>query len=94
MIDLVEYKAGRTYVTVTSAQGVKRATLSAPAGSVLWAYPRGTRMGGIELDTRSSYFWQFLDVKALEIVSRRRSSRWTKRALRRLQRKESNVNFQ
>lgn len=93
MIDLVEYKEGRTFVTVTSTQGVKRATLSAPAGSVLWAYPSGTRMGGIELDTRSSYFWQSLDVQALEIVSRRRSARWTKRALRRLRRKESNVNL-
>lgn len=92
MIDLVEYKEGRSYTTVTSAQGVKRATLRAPAGSVMWAYPHGARMGGVELDTRSSYFWQSLDVQALEIVSRRRSARWIKRALRRLQRRED-ANF-
>lgn len=87
MIDLVEYKEGRPWVTVTSVLGVRRAALSAPAGSVLWAYPRGTRVGGIELDTRSSYFWQSGHVQALEIVSRHRSARWVKRALRRLKRR-------
>ena len=89
MIDLVAYRSEGgslvvSSVVVTSVLGVRRATLSAPAGSVLWAYPRGTRMGGIELDTRSSYFWQSGDVQALAIVGRRRSIRWIKRELRRL----------
>jgi hypothetical protein len=84
MIDLID-AAGR--VTVTTARGAMRAALSAATGTLLVAFPHGTRCSAVYLDSRSSYCHLFDALCACEIVSRKRSVRWTSRALRRLARR-------
>jgi hypothetical protein len=86
MIDLVTYPDG--HVTVTTVHGAMLASLSAASGTIIWAYPHGTRMGGIKLDTSSGYCYQLPELRACDIVSRRRSIRWTSRQLRRIERQQ------
>lgn len=70
MIELVYYTGHERYVVVTTAAGAVSRMLEAAAGTVIMAYPRGTRCSGIELDTRSSYAYQADALVAIERIGR------------------------